>query len=133
MCLHVDGDEDGEDTSVSFRDASLDGTTTEKSKDAVTLKVRIVAGNEGMPFDEGGTAGSILGSCALVRHLVSGSTEVHLLKPPLSFRALLSVSESLHTHTHCVERRLAVHFLVKSTVHQGPLDSVCSHLLFPHV
>ena len=70
MCLHVDGDEDGEDTSVSFRDASLDGTTTEKSKDAVTLKVRIVAGNEGMPFDEGGTAGSILGSCALVRHLV---------------------------------------------------------------
>lgn len=135
VCLHADGDEDGGggDTAMSFRDASLDGTTTEKSKDAVTLKVGRVAGNEGMPLDEGGTAGSILGSCALARDLVSGSTEVHLFMPPLSFRALLSVSESLHTHTHSVERRLAVHFLVKSTVRQGPLDSVCSHLLFPHV
>lgn len=87
-----------------------------------------------MPSEEGETPGSTLGSHALVHDLVSGSTEVPLLlNATFLFCALFSICNLLRTYTQSLERRLVVRFLVKSTVHQVPLDGLCSHLLFPPV
>ena len=54
------------------------------------------------------------------------STHRCSLKATFSFIALFSICDLFHTHTQSLERRLVVHFLVKPTPDQMPLEGLHS-------